>query len=213
MRDLYIIGSGGFSKQVIEIVELINNKKKTYKLAGLIDDDESLAGSKVLGYPVKGTTNYLNDLSKEHKVYGVIAIADGCIRKQIADKLKSVFWVNLIHPDTVVSKYTTLGHGNVISGGVVINPECIIGEHCHINIGTTLGHDVYVNNYVTIMPGSRLSGNVTIKSNAMIGTGSAVIQGITIGKNAILGAGTVLVNNAAENCLYIGIPGRKLKSL
>lgn len=213
MKKLFIIGSGGFGKQVIEIVEKINKKSEKYELIGLIDDDERLRGKEVLGYKVIGTTDYLKNYSKKHEVYGVIAIANGEARRQISQKLNSVQWVNLIHPNTVISKYVKMGKGNIICAGVIINPECNLGDHCHINIGTTLGHDVSMLDYVTVMPGSRISGNVTLKSNSMIGTGSIIIQKLIIEENVTLGAGTVVTKNTLPNSLYIGVPAKKIKDL
>jgi sugar O-acyltransferase (sialic acid O-acetyltransferase NeuD family) len=213
VKDIVVIGSGGFSKQVIEIIEQINFRKREYNFIGIIDDNRELIGSNVLGYKVIGDTDYLEKLSREKKVHGVIAIADGKIRKIIAEKLKKVIWVNLIHPSAVVSKYVDLGVGNIICGGVVINPDFKLGNHCHINIGSSLGHDVNMFDFVTVMPGARISGNVLLKNHATVGTGSTIIQGITIDVGVVLGAGSVTVKNTKPQKLYVGVPARKIKNL
>lgn len=208
MKDIVVIGSGGFSKQVIEMIEKINSVKQEYNLIGIIDDNDELMGKEVLGYKVIGDTEYIKQYSKHEKVHGVIAIANGNVRKQISQKLNDVEWVNLIHPNAIISDYFKMGKGNIICAGVIINPECVIGNHCHINIGSTLGHDVTMHDYVTVMPGCRISGNVTLKSNCMIGTGSTIIQGLTIEKYVRLGAGAVLVNNTQRDNTYIGVPAK-----
>lgn len=213
MKNIVVIGSGGFSKQVIEIIEQLNLINPEYKLLGIIDDNKSLVGTEVLGYEVIGDTDYIKQLSKQQKIQGVIAIADGEIREHISRKLNDVQWVNLIHPSAVVSNYTKLGEGNIICAGVVINPECEMGNHSHINIGSTLGHDVLMLDYVTVMPGSKISGNVNLKSKSMVGTGATIIQGLTIEENVILGAGTVVTKNTKPNYLYVGVPAKEKKSL
>src|SRR5690625_1317689 len=119
MKDIVIIGSGGFCKQVIEIVEEINFIKPKYNLLGVIDDNEQKLDTEILGKKVIGDTDYLNNYSKENMVYGVIAIADGKIRKEISGKLLNVKWLNLIHPKAIVSNYSKLGIGNIICAGVV----------------------------------------------------------------------------------------------
>ncbi|MDA1649380.1 MULTISPECIES: acetyltransferase [unclassified Bacillus cereus group] len=213
MKDLVVIGSGGFSKQVIEIIEQLNLINPEYKLLGIIDDNKGLVGTEVLGYEVIGDTDYIKQLSKQQKIHGVIAIADGEIREHISRKLNDVQWVNLIHPSAVVSNYTKLGEGNIICAGVVINPECKMGNHSHINIGSTLGHDVLMLDYVTVMPGSKVSGNVNLKSKSMVGTGATIIQGLTIEENVVLGAGTVVTKNTKPNYLYVGVPAKEKKTL
>ncbi|MDA1611748.1 acetyltransferase [Bacillus cereus] len=213
MKDIVVIGSGGFSKQVIEIIEQLNLIKPEYKLLGIVDDNKSLVGTEVLGYEVIGDTDYIKKLSKQQKIQGVIAIADGEIREHISKKLNNVQWINLIHPSAVVSNYTKLGEGNIICAGVVINPECKMGNHSHINIGSTLGHDVLMLDYVTVMPGSKVSGNVNLKSKSMVGTGATIIQGLTIEENVVLGAGTVVTKNTKPNYLYVGVPAKEKKIL
>ncbi|MDA1804008.1 acetyltransferase [Bacillus cereus group sp. BY32LC] len=213
MKDLVVIGSGGFSKQVIEIIEQLNLINPEYKLLGIVDDNKGLVGTEVLGYEVIGDTDYIKQLSKQQKIHGVIAIADGEIREHISRKLNDVQWVNLIHPSAVVSNYTKLGEGNIICAGVVINPECKMGNHSHINIGSTLGHDVLMLDYVTVMPGSKVSGNVNLKSKSMVGTGATIIQGLTIEENVVLGAGTVVTKNTKPNYLYVGVPAKEKKTL
>lgn len=211
MKKLFIIGSGGFSKQVIEIVERINEQEEIYELQGLIDDDPALFGKRVLGYTVVGSTEYLSRLSEEDDIHAIIAIADGTFREDIYHKLPKVKWVNLIHPETTLSRYATLGEGIVIGARVIINPDCTIGDQCHINIGSTLGHDVSLSGFVTVMPGVNLSGNVTIGKNSMIGTGASVIQGKTIQENSMIGAGAVVVRDVEGNGVYAGVPARKIR--
>ena len=212
MKDIVIIGSGGFSKQVIEIIEQLNLVEKKYNLLGLIDDNKKNIGENVLGYKVIGDTEYLNDFSKKNAIYGVIAIANDKTRMEVSERLKNVRWISLIHPKATLSKYVEMGVGNIICAGVVINPDFQMGNHSHINIGSTLGHDVKVEDFVTIMPGSRISGNVILKSNVTVGTGSTVIQGLTIEKNVTLGAGSVVVKNTEKNKLYVGVPAVSKKT-
>lgn len=213
MKDIVIIGSGGFSKQVIEIVEQKNLVEQQYNLIGIIDDNRELIGNNVLGYNIIGDTEYLQGLSEKRKIYGVIAIADGITRKRIARKLMDVIWENLIHPKAIITQYKNLGNGNIICAGVVINPNFKIGNHCHINIGSTLGHDVTMSNYVTLMPGSTVSGKVTLKSSSMVGTGSTIIQGITVQENVILGAGAVVLKDTNNDSIYVGVPAKKVRDI
>ncbi|WP_352418247.1 acetyltransferase [Proteiniborus sp.] len=213
MKPLYIIGSGGFSKQVIEIVNKINNVHREYDLVGIIDDNLSLLGKSVLDYEVVGDTDYLQDISQNREVNAVIAIGQGSIREKIYNKLSKVNWVNLIHPSTIISKYISIGKGNIICGGVIINPDCKIGNHCNINIGCTLGHDVILQDFSTLMPACNVSGNVVISKASTIGTGSCIIQNILVEENSIVGAGAVVIKDVDKNSVYVGVPARKVKGI
>jgi sugar O-acyltransferase (sialic acid O-acetyltransferase NeuD family) len=213
MKEIVVIGSGGFSKQVLEIIEQLNLINQKYNLIGIIDDNKSLIGTRVLGYKVLGDTDYIKWYSQERELYGVIAIADGDVRKKISKKLNEVQWVNLVHPSALISKYAKVGKGNIICAGVVINPDFCMGDHSHINIGSTIGHDVSLLDYVTVMPGSRISGNVTLKSNSVVGTGATIIQGLVIEEDVIIGSGAVVTKNTEQNGVYIGIPAKRIKDV
>lgn len=211
MKKLYIIGSGGFSKQVIEIIEEMNKVEPTFEFMGLIDDDHYKMEDQVLGYPILGDTDYLKEISEKEEVYAVIAIFKGEVRESIRKNLDQVKWANLIHPKAIVSKYTKLGQGNIICGGTVINPNCSLADHCHINIGSTLGHDVNMDDYVTIMPGANISGNVKIGTYSMVGTGAVILQGLEIEENSTLGAGAVIIKDTKKDSTYVGVPAKKIK--
>ena len=71
MKDLYIIGAGGFGREVAWIVERINSIKPTWNLKGFIDDNETLWGSKEGEYHVFGGCEYLSTLED---VYAVCAM-------------------------------------------------------------------------------------------------------------------------------------------
>ena len=78
MKDLYIIGAGGFGREVAWLVERINEVSPTWNIKGFIDDNESLWGSIEGEYPVLGGCEYLNALCN---VYAVCAVGSAKIRK------------------------------------------------------------------------------------------------------------------------------------
>lgn len=54
MKNLYIIGAGGFGREVAWCVERINDVSPTWDLKGFIDDNEELWGKQEDGYSVLG---------------------------------------------------------------------------------------------------------------------------------------------------------------
>ena len=215
-ESIYVIGSGGFCKQVIEIIEEINRKTPTYTLLGILDDDPDRKGKDLLGVPILGTPEeYLKAAPKNggKDIFAVIAIGNGKIRQRIAERYPHVGWVNLIHPKTVITKHLKIGVGNIICGGTVINPMTEIKNHCNINIGNTLGHDVTLEDYVTLMPGCRVSGEVTIGKRSLLGTGSIVLQGCTLAEDITLGAGALATKDLKKTGIYIGMPAKEKKQV
>lgn len=209
MKNIVIVGAGGFAREVAWLIEEINENKKEWNLLGFIDDDQKNIGKELNGYKVLGTTDFLNKMSED--VYSVIAIGNGKIREKIVNKLKNKRFATLIHPNVKISKINKIGEDSIVCSGNILTVNIEIGNHVIINLDCTVGHDAIIEDYVTILPSVNLSGNTITKKYTTIGTGTKVIQGITIGENVIVGAGTVVIRDIEDNVTVVGNPARIVK--
>ncbi len=210
MKDLYIVGAGGFGREVAWLVERINAVEPTWEIKGFIDDDSTLWETEEDGYKVIGGCDYLKSLES---VYVVCAIGSATTRKAIIEKLKSyaVDFATVIDPSVIMSSKVEIGEGCIICAGTIITVDIIIGDHVIINLDCTIGHDVVVNDYVTIYPSVNVSGNVVIGECCELGTGMQIIQGKTVVPNTIIGAGAIIVKNIEECGTYVGSPAKRVK--
>lgn len=210
MKDLYIIGAGGFGREVAWLVERINDVSFEWNLKGFIDDDESIWGSKEDGYPVLDGCEYLKKIGD---VYAVCAVGSAKIRKKIINKLadSQVRYATLVDPSVIMSKRIRIGEGSIICAGTIITVDVIIGKHVIVNLDCTLGHDDIINDFVTMYPSVNVSGNVEIGECSELGTGTQIIQGKKIVPNTIIGAGAVVVKDIEEKGTYVGSPVRKIR--
>ncbi|MGN1158267.1 MAG: acetyltransferase [Agathobacter sp.] len=210
IRDLYIIGAGGFGREVAWLVERINEVNPTWNIKGFIDDNEALWGNVEGEYPVLGGCEYLNSLNN---VYAVCAVGSARVRKIIIDKLKNgnVKFATLIDPSVLVSKRVEIGEGSIICAGTIITVDIKIGNHVIINLDCTIGHDDVIEDFVTIYPSVNVSGNVLIGACSELGTGMQIIQGKKVASNTIIGAGAVVAKDCAESGTYVGSPAKKIK--
>lgn len=210
MKDLYIIGAGGFGREVAWLVERINEVNPTWNLKGFIDDNESLWGSVEGEYRVLGGCEYLKTLGE---VYAVCAIGFAKIRKAVVEKLDGsrVKFATVIDPSVLMSKRVKVGEGTIICAGTIITVDIKIGNHVIINLDCTIGHDVDVEDFVSVYPSVNVSGNVLVGQCTELGTGAQIIQGKAIAANSIVGAGAVVVKNIEEPGTYVGSPAKKIK--
>lgn len=211
-KDLYIIGAGGFGREVAWLVERINKTDATWNLRGFIDDDVSLHGTSKNGYPVLGGCDYLKKLSKETWV--VCAVAAAKTRRKIIEYIKDfplIKFGTLVDPGAICSEKVTVGEGSIICAGAIITVNISIGSHAIINVACTIGHDVVLHDFATIYPSANVSGNVTINECAELGTGMQIIQGKTIGAESIVGAGAVVVRDIPDKCVAVGCPAKPIK--
>lgn len=210
MKDLYIIGAGGFGREVAWLAERINEVEPTWKIKGFIDDNKAIWNTKEDDYFVLGGCEYLMSLQD---VYAVCAVGNAAIRKSIIEKFKDsgVRFATLIDPSVIISNRVNLGEGTIICAGTIITVDIKIGNHVIINLDCTLGHDDVIADYVTVYPSVNISGNVTVGECSELGTGMQIIQGKNIAPNTIIGAGAVVVKDLNESGTYVGSPAKKIE--
>ncbi|MGL5613393.1 acetyltransferase [Cetobacterium sp.] len=208
MKKIYIVGSGGFAREVAWLIEDINEKNPTWVIMGFIDENEDNIGKELNGYKVLGNLEYLN---KQERAYVTIAIGTGEIRESISNKIENHEFSILVHPSVIMSKFVAIGEGTIICAGNIITTNIEMGNHVIINLDCTIGHDVILKNYATILPSANISGNVVIGEKTTIGTGSAIIQGISIGNQCMIGAGSVVNKAIMDYATAVGIPARVIK--
>ena len=212
LKDLYIIGAGGFGREVAWLVERINEIEPTWNLKGFIDDNTTIHGSLQDDYSVVGGCEWLMNITQE--VWVVCAVGSAKIRQRIIEKLKNyanVKFATLIDPSVMISKRVDIGEGSIICAGTIITVDISIGNHVIINLDCTIGHDDIIHDFVTIYPSVNVSGNVVIGECAELGTGMQIIQGKSIGRESIIGAGAVVIRDIPEKCTAVGSPAKPIK--
>lgn len=209
MKDLVIIGAGGFGTEVAWLIERINHDTPKWNVLGFVDDNESIQGSEINGYKVLGNVDWL----KQQSLHVVNAIANPLIKKKVIEKLEGSnnLYPVLIDPSVIYSKSVDFGEGTIICAGAIITVNIKIGKHVIVNLDCTIGHDTSIGNYATILPSVNVSGEINIEEAVSVGTGSAIIQGVSIGENSIVGAGAVVVKDLPSNCTAVGSPAKPIK--
>ena len=110
MKDLIIIGCGGFGREVVEYVKLINKEETTWNFLGFVDDNEN--ASTIEGYNILGGLNELYRMVD--RVYACIAIANIDARKRIAYECEQhgVHFATIVSPDIIMrGNLCTIGEG------------------------------------------------------------------------------------------------------
>ena len=212
MKKLYIVGAGGFGREILWLVQRINEHAPTWEFSGFIDDNAELQGLTQDGYPVVGGCDYLQKVTND--VWVVVAVGAAQVKKKIVEKLEQfqkVQFATLIDPSVQLSNSVTIGEGSIICAGSVLTVDIEIGKHVAINLNCTIGHDAVLQDYTTVYPGVHVSGNVTVGQCVELGTGSQIIQGKKIEDNIIVGAGSVVTKDLLEPGTYVGVPVRKIK--
>jgi sugar O-acyltransferase (sialic acid O-acetyltransferase NeuD family) len=213
LKTLYIIGAGGFGREVAWLVERINRQSAEWDFKGFLDDDEKLWNTDLAGYRVYGGYPYIQKLNTDTWI--VMAVGKANVRARGISRLahlEHVHYATLIDPTVQMSGRIAVGEGTIICAGTLITVDVSIGRHNIINLDCTIGHDAVLEDFVTLYPSVNISGTVRIGTETELGTGSQVIQGIHIGNNTIVGAGATVIRDIESNVTAIGTPARVIKS-
>ncbi|WP_175636529.1 acetyltransferase [Pedobacter ghigonis] len=210
MIDVYILGAG---KHATEVSEYFSSYQE-YNLAGYVINVDHHDQHSSLRKPVIQLYDFINQYPPSSKVALIGAIGN-YQRKSIIRLLteKGYSFINIIYPHNYLSPTLTMGTGNCIAPGGVINAQVSIGNHCIINTLCNISHDCIIDDYVTISPGVTVAGNVHIQEGVFVGAGATIIPGLTIGKGAYIAAGASVTQNVPENVMVAGVPARVKKAI
>lgn len=95
----------------------------------------------------------------------------------------------------------TIGHSLYIGhyGGIVINPNAVIGDNCNISQGVTIG----------ISGRGDFRGVPKIGNNVYIGVNAVIAGNISIGDNVVIAANSLVVKSVSSNITVMGVPATK----
>lgn len=212
MKKLYIIGAGGFGREVAWLVERINSVGPVWELQGFLDDNQEKHGIMEGRHLVLGGCDFLGQLKEDAWVVCAVGSAD--VRKQIIEKVQGydrVRFATLIDPSVLNSSSVMVGEGSIICAGTILTVDITIGRHVIINLDCTVGHDAQIGDFVTIYPSVNVSGCAIVEQGTELGTGAQIIQGKRIGQETVLGAGAVVVKDLPDRCTAVGMPAQAVK--
>jgi sugar O-acyltransferase (sialic acid O-acetyltransferase NeuD family) len=210
VSDIVIIGAGGTSRDLIELIEAINDDKQCWNLLGILDDDLAIQGQEVFGYPVLGTTSFMK-CRRFSGVYSAIGVANErqlLVRKEIRNRLRlpTDRYPALIHPSAIVSRRSDLSSGTIIMSGVSCAGRVVIGAGAIILQNCAIGHDVGLNDFVTVSITVAIGGSARIEEGAYLGMGCSIAPGTKVGRQAVIGMGAVVIRNVPDHCVVVGNP-------
>lgn len=215
MTPIVIFGSEGISREVLTIINDINEKSKTFDFIGFIEDDTNKIGISKLGYKIVSADEIFEEFSKNfERLAAVIPQGNPKIKEKIYLKIKhisNIFFPNIIHPDVKIRNSIKLGIGNVITSGVKMTCDIQIGDFNLINLNSTIGHDTKIGNFNVINPLVSVSGGVTIGDKNLIGTGANILQYLKINNNITIGVNSCLLKDAIIEGTYFGIPAKRIQ--
>ncbi len=210
MKKLCIIGQGGHSKVVEDIVLSLDD----YTITARLDDNYKYVEKKdgVLYGPIF----LANELAlSEESMMFIIAVGDNEARKKISVELSLPLerYAVLAHPAAVISLSARIGNGTVIMPNCIVNASASVGNHAILNTGSVIEHDTILRDYTHVSPNAALTGGVCVGEGTQIGVGATVIPGIRIGDWCMVGAGATVINPVNHFETVAGTPAKPINKV
>lgn len=213
VRKAYILGAGGFAKEVERLLFLSNQFCRN-QIMFVSKDQEIKASNRTISEELFSTEV---DIERD---YCFIAVGHPNTRQKIYKKFKLCKFPNIFYDyklGPVLEKPSTfsgidIGIGNIFCiNSVVTCGDIKIGNFNIFNIDTCIAHDSKIGDFNTINPGVKISGNNTIGNKSLFGVNSCTIENVSIGDEIVVGAGATVIRDIRDSGVYVGVPARKIK--
>ena len=191
MRDLFIVGAGGFGREATWTVERINSlsQQPQWNILGYADNDPKWKkGDNFEGYPILGT---IEEASHDHPGASVfVALGNNVKRANVYRVLRGHDFPALIDPKAQISPTTEFRHGTFIGAGAVIQVGSTLGKFNVIGSNAIVCHDAVLGDFVNLGPGSVVAGGVKVGNSVSFFANASTMPWITIGDGATISCGT-----------------------
>ena len=207
MKHLYIVGAGGFGRELYNWLEDLEAAGKEWQLGGFLDDDLSALDG--FSYPHAVVGSIAEHQPREDDLY-VCGIGSQRIKRKVCEALQSkgANFITVVHPSVKMGRNVRLGEGVVLCPRVTLTCDIEVGAMTMVNCHTTVGHDVRIGAWATISANCDLTGHTEIGEAAYFGSGARVIPGKKVGARAVVGAGSVVIRDVPEGVSVFGNPAR-----
>ncbi len=208
MKQIYIVGAGGFGREVYNWMSDVIDLESNYAFKGFLDDNPKALD----GFPIDAEVIRIADYSCNSEDFLICGIGNPLLKKKLCLPLIKMGceFLTLIHPSAIIGPSSRIGQGSVICPKVVITCDIAIGKMVTINLMTTIGHDAKIGSWSTISAQCDITGYVEIKESVFIGSGARVIPKKKVGRSAIIGAGSVVIKEVSSHSTVFGNPAREI---
>lgn len=210
MKSLYIVGAGGFGREVYDWMRDALDLHNEYRFTAFLDDNRAA----LQDFELKASVRPLKEYRYKEGDCLICGIGNPQLKYKLCQPLveAGAEFLTVIHPSAKVGARSEIGMGSVICPQVVITCDVRIGAFVLLNLTTTVGHDARIGDWSTISAHCDITGSVQLGASVFMGSGARVIPEKRVGDSATLGAGAVVIRDISAGCSVFGNPARTIFS-
>ncbi len=210
MKRLWIVGAGGFGREVLNHARDIQAAGPVdWEIAGFLDDRDWILDRYDTHPGIKGTVEQARPEADDRYV---LAIGDPQAKLRYARALKErgAQFETLIHPTATVGERVAIGEGCLFCPFSGTTCDSRIGDFVSFNSKSGVGHDTVIGDGCTLAALSEVTGNAKLGDGVFLGAHAVVLPGISVGMNAHIFAGAVVARDVPDHARYGGNPARRV---
>jgi sugar O-acyltransferase (sialic acid O-acetyltransferase NeuD family) len=210
--NIVILGAGYGCLEVIPLINSINRFSDTLNIVGLLDDNQTLHGTYVQGFPVLGGLDNWRyfDLGTKF-IFAIGSYGNRWLRGGIIAKhnIPLERFHTLIHPSAEIqTDIDNIGNGCIIHSSVIIHPLTIVGNFSLISAGTIIGVKNLIGSFSLLAAGITTATDVSLGYCSFVGSGATIAPNVIVGCNGMIGVGSVVFRDIEAGHKVIGNPAK-----
>jgi len=208
MKNLYLLGAGGFGREVLSILLAMQQHEQTWNIMGFLDDTKDPLKGKPCDAQVVGS---IQDYSPKKNDVFALCVADPAGKERIVKVLepRGAVFATIAPPSAYLGQYCTVGEGAVIMPFFGMTVNCSIGRFATLQL-CGIGHDAQIGDFVTISAHAHLLGNVRIGNRVFLGANAVIAPNTHIEDDAYVGVGSVVLKRVRQGEKVFGNPAREI---
>ena len=210
MKELIIVGAGGFGREVLSYCLDCLSINNEWIIKGFIDDNVKALDN--YNYKINIIDTIVNYRPTDNDIF-VMAIGLPTEQKLYVANLlldKGAKFLSMIHPLARIDKNANIGYGCIIAPWAGISCDTMLGNFVTVNAYASIGHDSIIGDGCTISSYASIAGKVVLGKGVTVGLHGCVLPGVKLGDYAVVGSGSVVVKNVKSRKTVIGVPAKEL---
>ena len=209
MDTVYIVGAGGFGREVAHWLAQSPDCGAKWRLGGFLDDNaEALAGF-ASGLRVVGSIQAYRPAPGD---WIVCAVSQPKVKRPVVESLaaRGARFLTFVHPRATIGGNVSLGEGCIVCPGAVLTCDLVVGPHTTVNVNATVGHDARVGAYCLVSGHADITGFCVVGDGVFLGSHATMAPRAVIGDGATVAAGAAVFGKVPPGVTVAGNPAARI---